>query len=192
MTKVARAQSAPSRGPHGARLRRGVEADTANQAKALTGMSPLDSARGVLSDSRRTRVRPWLVAGALASFTLSLAAAQAPKTIWDGVYTDAQAGRGKKAYITKCAACHNEGLQGGDLAPALKGEEFFLRWNDKSMFEFVDRTQKTMPQDDPGSLSAQENADIVAYILQVNRVSTGAADLPSDAAALKAITITTK
>lgn len=110
--------------------------------------------------------------------------------MWDGVYSDAQAGRGKKGYITHCAACHNEGLQGGDLAPALKGEEFLLQWNDKSMFELVDRIQKTMPQDNPGGLTAQENADIVAYMLQVGRFPSGAGELPADAAALKAIAIT--
>ncbi|MBI4887846.1 MAG: cytochrome c [Acidobacteria bacterium] len=128
--------------------------------------------------------------GAIALLAVSIAAAQAPKTVWEGVYSDAQAGRGKKSYIANCAACHNEGLQGGDLAPALKGEEFLLKWNDKSMFELVDRIQKTMPQDNPGGLMSAENADIVAYMLQVNRMPGGAADLGTDAAALKAIAIT--
>ncbi|MET0211353.1 MAG: c-type cytochrome [Vicinamibacterales bacterium] len=131
----------------------------------------------------------WLITGTIALVASSIAAAQT-KTVWDGVYSEAQAGRGKKSYITNCAACHNEGLQGGDLAPELKGESFLLRWNDKSMFEFVDRIQKTMPQDAPGSLSAEENGDIVAYILQVNKMAPGSADLSSDGAALKAITIT--
>ena len=116
--------------------------------------------------------------------------AQDAKNVWEGVYIDAQAGRGKKAYIVHCASCHNEGLQGGDLAPALKGEDFLLRWDDKSMFEFFDRVQKTMPQDNPGGVSAQDNADIVAYVLQVNRMPAGAAELSSDAAALKTIVIT--
>jgi mono/diheme cytochrome c family protein len=116
--------------------------------------------------------------------------AQGAKNVWEGVYSDAQAGRGKKAYIVHCASCHNEGLQGGDLAPALKGEDFLLRWDDKSMFEFFDRVQKTMPQDNPGAVSAQDNADIIAYILQVNRMPASAADLSSDAAALEGITIT--
>ncbi len=130
----------------------------------------------------------WLTIAA-AMLACSVAAAQT-KNVWDGVYSDAQAGRGKKSYVTHCAACHNEGLQGGDLAPELKGEDFLLRWNDKSMFEFVDRIQKTMPQDNPGGLMPQENADIVAYILQVNKMAAGSTDLPSDEAALKAITIT--
>jgi S-disulfanyl-L-cysteine oxidoreductase SoxD len=134
-----------------------------------------------------TKVASLTIATAMLAF--SVAAAQT-KNVWDGVYSDAQAGRGKKSYVTHCAACHNEGLQGGDLAPELKGEDFLLRWNDKSMFEFVDRIQKTMPQDNPGGLMPQENADIVGYILQVNKMAAGSTDLSSDEAALKAITIT--
>lgn len=120
----------------------------------------------------------------------SVGAAGQAKTVWDGVYSDAQAGRGKKAYITHCAECHNEGLQGGDLAPALKGDDFLLQWNDKSMAELFERTQKTMPQSNPGGLMPQETADILAYVLQVNRMPAGQADLPGDAAALKPIAIT--
>ena len=134
-----------------------------------------------------TKVASLTIAAAMLAF--SVAAAQT-KNVWDGIYSDAQAGRGKKSYVTHCAACHNEGLQGGDLAPELKGDDFLLRWNDKAMFEFVDRIQKTMPQDNPGGLMPQENADIVAYILQVNKMAAGSTDLSSDEAALKAITIT--
>lgn len=122
--------------------------------------------------------------------TIVVVAGQGSRNVWDGVYSDAQATRGKTLYITHCAACHNEGLQGGDLAPALKGEDFLLRWNDKPMFELVDRVSTTMPQDAPGTLKPQENADITAYMLQANKMAAGAADLPSDADALKAITIT--
>ncbi len=128
----------------------------------------------------------WVVA---ASAQMS---AQVGKTVWDGVYTEAQAGRGKKLYIASCAACHQEGMQGADLAPALKGDEFLLLWNDKPMSDLVDRIAKTMPQDAPGTLSSEANADIVAYMLQVNRFPTGAAELPSDAAALKTIAIIRK
>jgi mono/diheme cytochrome c family protein len=117
-----------------------------------------------------------------AVWLIAVASAQS-KTVWDGIYTEAQAVRGKKLYIASCAACHQEGLQGADLAPALKGDEFLLLWNDKPLGELVDRITTTMPQDAPGSLSPQENADIVAYILQVNRFPTGLAELPADAAA---------
>ena len=63
-------------------------------------------------------------------WVVALASAQT-KTVWDGVYSEAQAGRGKKLYIASCAACHQESLTGADLAPALKGDEFLLLWNDE-------------------------------------------------------------
>lgn len=125
----------------------------------------------------------------LAALAAVGAAGQA-KTVWDGVYSEAQAGRGKKAYITHCAECHNEGLQGGDLAPALKGDDFLLGWNDKPMAELFERTQKTMPQNNPDGLMPQDTADILAYVLQINRMPAGQADLPGDAAALQPIAIT--
>ena len=118
--------------------------------------------------------------------------AQSGRTVWDGVYTEAQAERGKTLYIASCAACHQEGLQGADLAPALKGDEFLLLWNDRLMSELVERVTATMPQDAPGTLSPEANADIVAYILQVNRIPAGTAELPADPAALKTIAIIRK
>jgi cytochrome c len=133
-----------------------------------------------------------VVTGVLAAAWMIAVASAQSKTVWDGVYTDVQAGRGKKLYVASCAACHQEGLQGADLAPALKGDEFLLLWNDKTLAELVDRVTKTMPQDAPGSLSAQDNADIVAYMLQVNRFPAGSTDLPVDATAQKTIAIIRK
>ena len=52
------------------------------------------------------------------------------KTVLDGVFTTAQAERGKEAYATHCSTCHMEDL-GGLSAPALKGEQFI---------EFLDGT----------------------------------------------------
>ena len=124
-----------------------------------------------------------------AVLTAAAAGAQAGRSVWDGVYTSAQADRGKKLYIESCAACHQEGLQGADLAPPLKGDDFLLRWNDKTMFELVDRVRTTMPQDAPNTLSPQVNADIVSYMLQVNRFPAGTEELSPDAAAQKAITV---
>jgi len=126
----------------------------------------------------------WLI---IAAATTAIVSAQGNTSIWDGVYSEAQAGRGKKLYITHCASCHQEGLQGADLAPALKGEDFNLRWIDHSMQEMVERVATTMPQDAPNSLKPQETVDIVAYMLQVNRFPPGSAELSTEAAALKTI-----
>jgi len=57
-------------------------------------------------------------------------AAQGGSTIWDGVYTAAQASRGRTAYMRECAECHNEDMMGDGVAPALVGDQFFSRWSD--------------------------------------------------------------
>ena len=38
------------------------------------------------------------------------AAAAADKTVWDGVFTSAQATRGGAVYATECSGCHRDGL----------------------------------------------------------------------------------
>jgi len=129
-----------------------------------------------------------LVAVAVMLGTLA-GAAQGSKSTKEGVYTDAQATRGKAQYVTNCASCHQEGLQGADLAPALKGDDFLLPWTSQSVNDLFDRIAKTMPGDAPGSLSPEVNADITAYILQANRFPAGAQELKADAVAMKAIAI---
>jgi mono/diheme cytochrome c family protein len=136
----------------------------------------------------RTSVFIALAAGIAACG--SLIAAQAPRTVWAGVYTEAQAVRGKQAYIDNCASCHGEGLQGADLAPALKGEDFLLRWSAQPVHGLATAIAKTMPLTAPGSLSDALNADITAYVLQVNKFPAGKTELPSDEAGLKSIDLT--
>src|SRR6188474_1341140 len=51
------------------------------------------------------------------------AAAQAPRTVQDGVYSDAQASRGQALYAQRCAGCHGPALAGAS-APALTGALF--------------------------------------------------------------------
>ena len=46
-----------------------------------------------------------------------------------------------------------------------------------------------MPEDNPGSLNAQQYADVVAYFLQLNRVPTGAEELKGDADVLTRIQV---
>jgi hypothetical protein len=48
------------------------------------------------------------------------------------------------------------------------------------------------PPEQPGKLTPQQNADVVAYILSENGFPAGAAELPSDLALLKQIRIDAK
>src|SRR6185295_19705310 len=88
------------------------------------------------------------------------------KTTSSGVYTEAQATRGAALYADKCASCHAPDLTGLDQAPPLSGNDFNTNWNDLSLNDLFDRIHISMPADKPGSLSRQEAADIVAFILQ--------------------------
>ena len=55
--------------------------------------------------------------------------AQAPaRNVWDGVFTEAQANRGKVSFEKECSNCHNQDLNGNVRGPALKGEKFLADW----------------------------------------------------------------
>jgi mono/diheme cytochrome c family protein len=110
-----------------------------------------------------------------------------PRTVWDGVYTLAQAKRGAlKSGL--CTSCHGEGFTGGS-APDLAGEPFMSRWGGKSVGDLFDLIRLTMPDDDPGSLAREEYADLVAYVLAVNKFPTGDVEIGTSIEPLKTIQI---
>jgi len=107
-------------------------------------------------------------------------------------YTEDQATRGKTQYVNHCSACHQAGLQGSDLVPALKGDEFVLKLKGLTLQQVFENIATTMPGDAPGTLMPQVNADILAYVMQVNGFPAGQTELKPDTAALKAIAIEAK
>jgi mono/diheme cytochrome c family protein len=109
------------------------------------------------------------------------------KTQWDGVYTAEQAKRGDALYAENCASCHGPDLSGGEMAPSLAGGEFSANWNDLSLGQLFDRMRISMPQDNPGSLSRQANADILAFILQRGDYPVGPTELPTQSEVLGTI-----
>jgi len=125
-------------------------------------------------------------------FILCCSAAVVTRSVWDGVYTKEQANRGKGAYGEECLKCHGETLGGGEAGPALAGEEFLRKWNGKTAGDLFGLMRKTMPSDDPGSLSTRDYSDMVAYILSVNEFPAGQKELERDVTALGDIRIETK
>jgi len=118
--------------------------------------------------------------------------AQEPKrTVWDGVYTEAQAERGRSAYAQACASCHADDLRGKSTAPSLIEESFMFLWADMSVGDLFERTRLLMPSDRPGSLPPATYADIIAFIAQKNGFPAGA-ELGTDVGILKQILITEK
>jgi quinoprotein glucose dehydrogenase len=140
------------------------------------------------------RIRMAIVPVVLYLAAATLAAGQeAPtRTVWNAVYSDAQAKRGEVAYVQSCAKCHGPDLSGADSAPPLAGGEFNSGWNDLTVGDLFERLRVTMPADKPGSLSRQDNADIVAFLLARNGFPPGEAELPAQTELLKTIKILTQ
>jgi mono/diheme cytochrome c family protein len=111
-------------------------------------------------------------------------------TVWDGVFTEAQALRGEAAYRRSCAACHKEDLLGDGTAPALAGEAFFRRWNESTLDDVVQTMRSSMPQEAPNSLDAQVYVDILTYLLKASASPTGSGELTADRDGLKLIRVT--
>jgi mono/diheme cytochrome c family protein len=109
------------------------------------------------------------------------------KTTLDGVYTEAQGKRGEAVYSAACAGCHQPDLAGDGQAPPLAGKDFNMDWIDLSVGDLFDRTKISMPADKPGSLPPADVADVIAFVLSKGKFPAGSTELPSDAAALKAI-----
>jgi len=128
-----------------------------------------------------------LAAMSAGAFTVP-AAAQAPKTARDRVYSEAQAGRGRTIFSAQCASCHGQSLQ-GDSAPPLVGDDFLADWGSQPLSELVNRIQRTMTANKPGKLTREQATDLVALILQNGKFPSGSTELASGEAALKAITI---
>ncbi len=120
------------------------------------------------------------------------AAASMPTSVWDGVYTEAQAADGKKIYLDNCAPCHGNELHGGENVPPLSGGLFKLHWTDKSLADLFDFLRTQMPKGQPGTLSEDEYIDVLSLILQANKYPAGDTKLTPEADALAQIKIDKK
>ena len=139
---------------------------------------------GDLSNSRYALLDQLLV-----SWSASAVLAQTPQSQWDGVYTDTQAARGELLYVDNCVMCHGRDLAGTVLAPALAGPAFTAQWKARPLSMVFEIIQTRMPWNLSGHLSAQQNADVLAFMLKKGGSPAGQRDLPARAEALKAITI---
>ena len=104
------------------------------------------------------------------------------RTAAQSVYSAAQATRGQQLYEAQCVMCHGEQLQ-GVVGPMLAGDLFLTSWGGRPVADLVDKIQKTMPFQQPGTLSRPQSIDITAYILQAGMFPAGNADLAETALA---------
>ena len=107
-------------------------------------------------------------------------------------YTAAQVVTGKKVYETQCSSCHGAQLQGVS-APALTGAQFaHAHLNASQIFGVA---SKQMPLNAPGSLSQDDYAAVMAYIMKTDCVKssgTGQKFPSTDMPALSQVTVGSK
>jgi S-disulfanyl-L-cysteine oxidoreductase SoxD len=119
----------------------------------------------------------------LAAVTASLVTAQTaapPRTVWDGVYTEAQAARGLTAFGQSCSRCHALSAEG--KAP-LVGDAFWKSFAQKSVGDLLEFVSANMPNGTPGSLDESTYRDIVALMLKSNGFPAGTNELRRDTSA---------
>src|SRR5262245_10569543 len=112
---------------------------------------------------------------ALLACSVALVAQDTPR-IWQGVYTTAQADRGKAIVNAWCLRCHGEDLS-GNTAPALKGDRFQSSWGGDVIDSLFTNVRDTMPPNFGTILDDQVKLDIVTYILQTNGFPAGTTEL---------------
>lgn len=87
---------------------------------------------------------------------------------------------GAQIYAGTCAVCHGANLEGGHDVPDL-GNYFIARWANTPLDQLAGYISRAMPLMAPGTLSAQESAALVAFLLHQNSItSTGNAPLPAE------------
>ena len=116
-------------------------------------------------------------------------------SVWDGVFTEAQATRGQAVYTGPCGRCHGRRLNGApddpDMlsTPPLARAKFLRTWEGRSLATLFEYTRATMPESNPGSLTDAEYIDVIAYMLSVGGMPAGGDELPPDPQALARIVI---
>jgi mono/diheme cytochrome c family protein len=118
--------------------------------------------------------------------------AQDNDRIWSGVYTTAQAERGKAAFIKSCSNCHSSTLDGTVRAPALRGDRFTVDWLNTNVFTLFTKLRDTMPATYPETVADDVKLDILTYLLQANSFPEGSTELKLDEKDLANIQIVKK
>ncbi len=106
--------------------------------------------------------------------------AEDQRTVWDGVYSAAQAERGQALYRESCSSCHAPDLRGDNTSPSLVGMSFTFLWGGSTLGALFEGIRERMPPVRPGTLTAQSYRDILAFVLAKNGYPSGGQELEGD------------
>jgi S-disulfanyl-L-cysteine oxidoreductase SoxD len=106
-----------------------------------------------------------------------------------GAYSAEQAQQGKAIYQNQCTICHGNALEGQGLNSPLAGSVFVNKWSGQTVADLFAKTIVMMPAMNPGTLTPNDTAKVIAYILSANKFPAGTTELPSDPRSLEMIHI---
>jgi quinoprotein glucose dehydrogenase len=132
-----------------------------------------------------------VVALALFSRTPSATAQNSAAPIWNGVFTNEQAERGKADFAQSCTRCHGQDLA-GQTAPSLNGNRFITAWENENLYKLFVKIRDTMPPNFGTILTDDAKLDVMAFILRTNGYPTGSEELKVDAEKLEGIQVVRK
>lgn len=137
----------------------------------------------------QVRIAAAAIAGlaAIGVFYSLRAQSEPSRSVWDGVYTEQQANRGRALYGQECSGCHGDSLTGADEAPALSGGAFLANWDGLTVGDLFERIRISMPANNPGKLNREKIADILSFLLAFNRFPAGQTELERQTEVLKQI-----
>ena len=127
----------------------------------------------------KTAIAIVLAGGVFAAALTTTVGAQATRSANEGVFTAEQATKGDAVYKEQCAACHGDNLEGSGPMPPLAGKDFLSNWQGKTVGDLFEKTQTSMPATAPGTLTPEQTAQIMAYVLSVGKYPAGTAELDS-------------
>jgi mono/diheme cytochrome c family protein len=101
------------------------------------------------------------------------------RTVWDGVYSDAQAGRATTVFGQSCAGCHSLASEGNG---PLVGDPFWRGYTQRTVGDLLNYVRANMPNGNGGSLPESSYNDLVALILKSNGFPAGATEISPETA----------
>jgi mono/diheme cytochrome c family protein len=101
-------------------------------------------------------------------------------TVWDGVFTDAQADRATGMFSQSCARCHTLTAEG---TRPLSGEKFWEGYTQKTVGDLLTFVRTNMPNGQGNTLPAASYNDLVALILKSNGFPAGKTELAPETVA---------